>query len=254
MKRTLQRLKLNFYWFNMTDTVSTYIASCAAYATSKKPTHTEKAEMQEYHAGAPLDRIQLDILGPFPKSAKGNKYILLLVDQFSKGSECYQLPDQSAESIAEVLVMEFIARFGVPLELHTDQGRNFDSDLMKRLSKLCGWAKTRTTPYHPSSNWLVERYNRTLLQMIRCFLRQSQEDWDEHVPLLAGAYRSTTHTSTGITPNRLMLGREVNLPEEVMFGVHQVSNSNGEDMACYIERLRSSLGKCWEIARENLKA
>ncbi|KAK3097999.1 hypothetical protein FSP39_015198 [Pinctada imbricata] len=245
IKRTLQRLRLNFYWFNMTDTVSTYIASCAACATSKKQTHTVRAEMQEYYAGAPLDRIQLDILGPFPKSAKGNKYILVLVDQFSKWTECYPLPDQSAESIAEVLVKEFIARFGVPLELHTDQGRNFDSDLMRRLSKLYGWAKTRTTPYHPSSNGLVERYNRTLLQMMRCFVSQSQEDWD------AGAYRSTPHTSTGLTPNRLMLGREVHLPEEVMFGLHQISNA--EDMAGYIERLRSSLGKCWEIARENLK-
>lgn len=145
---------------------------------------------------------------------------------------------------------DFLAHFGVPLELHREQGRNFDGELMKRLAELMGWAKTRTTPYHPSSNGLVERFNRTLLQMMRCFVSQNQDDWDEHIPLLAGAYRSTPHTSTGLTPNRLMLGREVHLPQEVMFGLNPVK----EDEIPFIDKLRSSMKKCENIARENLKS
>jgi hypothetical protein len=147
-------------------------------------------------------------------------------------------------------VKEFISRFGVPLELHTDQGQNFDSDLMKRLSELMGWAKTRTTPYHPSSNGLAERFNRTVLQMMRCFVSQNQEDWGEHLPLLAGAYRSTPHTSTGFTPNRLMLAHEVHLPQEVMLGLLSADQNKIQ----YLEKLRSSMKKYEEMARENLKS
>ena len=251
IKRTIQRLRRTFYWHNMTDWVTTYVQACEKCALSKKANKTSRSSLQQYRAGSPMDRVQLDILGPFPLSKRGNKYILVLVDQFSKWTECYPLPDQTSESIANALVKDFIAHFGVPLELHTDQGRNFDGDLMKRLSDMLGWAKTRTTPYPPSSNGLVERFNRTLLQMMRCFVSQNQDDWDEHIPLLAGgAYRSTPHTSTGLTPNRLMLGREVYLPEEVMFGLHPVEH----DKSNYIESLRSSMKKCEEIARENLKS
>jgi hypothetical protein len=207
-------------------------------------------KQQQYQAGSPMDRIQLDILGPFPLSKKGNKYILVVVDQFSKWTECYPLADQTAETIDNVLVKEFISRFGVPLKLHTDQGRNFDSDLMKRLSELMGLAKTRTTPYNPSSNGLIESFNRTVLQMMRCFVSQNQEDLDEHLPLLAGAYRSTPHTSTGFTPNRLMLGHGVHLPQEVMLGLHSAEQNE----IPYLERLRSSMKKCEEIARENLES
>lgn len=93
-------------------------------------------------------------MGPFPISKQGNKYILVLVDQFSKWTECYPLPDQTAESIASVLVKDFIAHFGVPLEIHTDQGRNFDGDLMKQLAELIGWETTKqlhTIP--PQMSW-----------------------------------------------------------------------------------------------------
>jgi len=147
-------------------------------------------------------------------------------------------------------VREFFLRFGIPLEIHTDQGRNFDCDLMRRLGQLLGWAKTRTTPYHPSSNGLVERFNRTLLQMMRCFVSQSQDNWDEHLHLLTGAYRSTPHTSTGLTPNRLMLGREVHLPQELIFGLQEKTSCDYED---YIDKLSLSLQRCHNFAREFLK-
>lgn len=119
IKRTIQRLRQSFYWYNMTDYVTTFVGACEKCALSKKANKVNKSLMQQYCAGSPMDRIQLDILGPFPISKQGNKYILVLVDQFSKWTECYPLPDQTAESIASVLVKDFIAHFGVPLELHT---------------------------------------------------------------------------------------------------------------------------------------
>ena len=123
-----------------------------------------------------MERLHIDILGPFTPSAAGNIYILMLVDQFTKWFECYPLPDQSAESIVEKLVNEFIARFGCPLIIQSDQGRNVDGKLVRAICDLLEITKTRTTPYCPCANGQVERYNRLLLQMIRCCVQGANRD------------------------------------------------------------------------------
>ena len=114
----------------------------------------------------------MDFLGPFPISRKGNKYILVITDQLTKWVEAYAVPDQTSETTTVKLVEEFVARFGALLEIHTDQGRNFQSDMFRAVCKLLGVTQTRTTPYHPVSNGQVERFNRSLLQMIRCYNRK----------------------------------------------------------------------------------
>ena len=154
-----------------------------------------------------MERLHLDILGPFTPSDKGNMYILVMIDQFSKWVELAALPDQKAESVAREFILHFIVTFGCPFEVHTDQGKNFISKLFESLCKSLQVAKTRTTPYHPASNGQVERVNRTLLQMIRCYIEGKTEQWDRDLPLLAMAIRATVNSSTGFTPNMLMLGR-----------------------------------------------
>ncbi|VDI50045.1 Hypothetical predicted protein [Mytilus galloprovincialis] len=122
--------------------------------------------------------------------------------------EAYPIPHQHADLVAQKLVMEFIARFGIPLELHTDQGKNFESDLFKSVCNLFQINKTRTTAYHPSSNGLIERFNKTLGGMIKTFVNKNVTNWDEYINLLLAAYRSTPHPATGFSPNYMMLGRE----------------------------------------------
>jgi len=126
-----------------------------------------------------MQRVALDILGPLPETDRLNKYVLVVGDYFTKWTEAFPQPNMEAETVARCLV-EFICRMGVPKYLHTDQGRNFESNLVKELCHLLGITKTRTTPYHPQSDGMVERFNRTLLNMLSISVQENDTDWDLH--------------------------------------------------------------------------
>lgn len=133
----------------------------------------QKNASEELHST--MDRIQLDVCGPFPLSDSGNKFILVIIDQFTKWVEAFPIPSEDSETTAKRLVFDFISRFGFPSEVHTDQGQNFQNNLFREVCRLLGIAQSRTTPYHPSSNGQVERFNRTLLQTIRCYMEELQD-------------------------------------------------------------------------------
>ena len=123
--------------------------SCDLCASRERPTRTPRAPLQTYNVGAPLERVALDILGPLPESDRGNKYILVIGDYFSKWMEAFAIPNQEATTVARVLVDEFVARFGIPRQIHSDQGRNFESKVFQEMCEALGIDKTRTTPLHP---------------------------------------------------------------------------------------------------------
>ena len=120
--------------------------------------------------------------------------------------------------MADKLVSEVFSRFCCPQQIHTDQGREFQSNLFSTLCKMFGIEKTRTTPYRPQSDGLVERLNRTQKQMLTNYANSEPCDWDDHLPYVLMAYRATEHKSTGCSPNLMMLGREANLPIDVIVG------------------------------------
>ena len=130
----------------------------------------------------------------------------MLDDQFTKWLECWPLPNQTPESIANNLVKDFISHFGVPLEIHSDQGKNFNSSLVKAICDLLEITKTQTTPYRPSSNGQVERYNHMLLQVIRCYLHAKQKTWDQDLEELAATIQAMKNRQTQFSANMLMLG------------------------------------------------
>ena len=120
------------------------------------------------------------------------------MDYFTKWQEAYALPNQEAETVVKVLVDQLVSRFGAPAQLHSDQGRNFESQVFTEMCKLLGIEKTRTTPLHPQSDGTVERSSRTLEHQIVSFLNDNQKDWDQRISLLLIAYRTATHESTGL--------------------------------------------------------
>ena len=137
---------------------------------------------------------------------------------FTKWVDAIPLKFQEAKYVASKLVNRFISVFGVPLQLHTDLGLNFESKVFQEVCKLLGIDKTRTTVRRPQSDGMVERAKRSIQNMISSYISDAQDDWDEHIPLLMLAYRPSIHETTGISPAMMMLGRELTFPVDMTLG------------------------------------
>ena len=163
---------------------------------------------------------------------------------------CLPLPSQTAEVTAQAVVNDFFSRFGYPFQILSDQGRNFENKLFSALCDAMQIHKTKTTPYRPSTNGQVERFNRTLMDAVRCFVDGNQKNWDLHLAQIAGALRSSVNRSTGFTPNKMMLGREINQPVDLLFPMKSPSDVSPDQ---YVAKLQNSIKLAHETARKHLK-
>ena len=157
-------------------------------------------------------------------------------------------------TIVKVLVNEFICRFGTPLQLHSDQGSTFESKIFREMLSLFRIEKTRTTSQRPQANGGVERFNRTLISMLTMYCQENQRHWDEVLPQVLMAYRSSVHSTMGVSPNMMMLGRNITMPIEAIIPKPRESRENDfSDADDYVYRLQESLSKVHELARKCLK-
>ena len=247
-KKTLEKIRREFYWYELKEDVNLFVLKCDHCAQNKFPNKKPKAPMGSTSVGAPLDRLAIDIVGPLPRTAQNNRYFLTVTDHFTKWTEVYPIPDQTAETCAQKILDEFISRYGCPESIHSDQGRSFESEIFQQLCSLLEIKKSRTSARNPKGNGQCERIHRTILQMIRVYLKDDQNNWDKHLGCLMAAYRSSVNDSTGLTPNMLMLGREVKTPLNLVFG----SNQNEEIFTSYgdyVTKLRERINTSHEICR-----
>ena len=156
---------------------------------------------------------------------------------------------KTADRVAGTLVLEFIWRFGCPIELHSNQGRNFESWMFKEVCDILKIVKTRTTPYRPSANGQVERMNRTIFQILRCFIRGQKEDWDIHLATVGMAMRSAVNRQTGFTHNFRMLGWEVLQPIDLM--IHPEGEEDRGTPVTYAACHQETMSTAHREAREN---
>ena len=245
------RLKVRFYWPGCTEAVGEWCRNCISCTTRKTVAPKRRAPLQTIKAGYPMQIVSVDLMGPLPETEDGCKYVMVAVDCFTRWVEVYAIRNQEATTVAKKLVDEIFCRFSPPEQLHSDQGRQFESDLVKEICELLQIRKTRTTPYHPQCNGMVERFNRTLLDMLSTAVGNHQADWQQHIRKLCLAYNSSVHSSTGFTPFFLMFGRQAKLPIDLMYGTNQMEpNTTSEYARC----LKDTLQEAYALVRERCQA
>nr|CAD2208261.1 unnamed protein product [Meloidogyne enterolobii] len=214
VKRTLEKIKRNMFWDKMGSDVNDFVRNCDACQKRKViGLHQSKEPITPMEpSGRPFQRIHVDLMGPVPMAKSGYKYVLMIVDSFSKWMAPIPLRNQLAGTVTDALINHIITKFGVPECIVSDQGTQFMSTVFKEVAELFGIRLHTTTPYHQSANGQCERYNRTLADMISTTTRG--KDWAQALPLLAFAYNTSLNLEIGQTPFFVTHGWNARLPSE----------------------------------------
>ncbi|MCG8045846.1 MAG: RNase H-like domain-containing protein [Candidatus Thiodiazotropha endolucinida] len=251
-KKTRERIQQRYFWFEMKIDINNWVLKCDTCAANKLPVHKPRAPLGHMKVGGVFDRLSVDMLGPLIETPRSNRYILVATCHFSKWVEIFALPDQTAKTCARTLLNEVFARYGICNMLLSDQGRNFESSIFQELCQMLEIKKSRTSVRNPRCNGQTERFNKTLIRMIKAYLKDEQTDWDLNLGCLAAAYRSTPNESTQLTPNLLMLGREVRLPAELLHGDTIGSRDEITSYGDYVDQLRDRMQTAHQVARKNI--
>ena len=243
--RTLSLLRERFYWPGMQEEATQHVLKCSRCLRRKTP--PQVAPLQPILVTQPLELVHMDYLSLEP--SKGNiENVLVITDHFTRYALAYPSKTQTAQATARILWDNFICHYGFPEKSISDQGRNFESDLIKELCKIAGVKKVHTIPYHPQGNGQCEIFNSTLCNMLGTLSEEEKSDWKSHLGCMTHAYNYTKHASTTYSPYYLMFGRHPRLPIDVEFGLNKPNCSDNSGKSRYIQKLRRRLNYAFQKA------
>jgi len=217
VKKTQIKVAKQAYWVGWSKDVRDFCRSCGVCAKYHRSVTKKQGELQNMCVGAPWERVAIDIMGPHPQPTKGNKFMITVLYHFTKYAFAFPVRSHDAITVAKYLVERVFLVYGVPTQLLSDRGAEFEGSVMTEVCRLMEIDKIRTTAYKPSANGALERVHRTLNTMLGKIVSENQRDWDSHVAYVLAAYNATEHSATGYTPNMLVYGRELRFPNELMY-------------------------------------
>ncbi len=251
---TLISLRERYFWFNMPTDVAQYCSTC------------DKCQMFNYankHNVAPMKSIQLasrpmqllgaDFMGPFKVSRSGNMYVMLVIDHWTKYAFAVALPSMSAEVTAQVLLNQVVGPFGMFEYLLTDQGPNFESNLIKHLCKLMGVDKLHTTTYHPPCNGGTERTNKTVKPNLAKYVNDEHSNWDEYLALAINSYNSAFHSTIGMSPFEALFARPPVSAVDVILANKLDPSTKASCISEFVRQLRVKAVQINDLIEQNTK-
>lgn len=252
-QKTLSRIKRHFFWPGLRADVGKFCKTCpecqltSNRLPSKAPLHPLPV------IGVPFERLAMDIVGPVGKSRAGHRFMLVVSDYATKYPEVFPLRTIGAKQVATCLIQLF-SRVGFPREILTDCGTNFTSNLLKQVYQLLNIKGLKSTPFHPQTDGLVERFNQTLKSMLRKFINETGSDWNQWLPYLLFAYREVPQASTGFSPFELLYGHDVRGPLSLLKETWAGKKGEGEeiDVASFVVAMHEKLQRMTNLAQEHM--
>lgn len=251
LESTLQRAKQFFFFPNMASYLEGEVRTCPlCIAKQTKVNHRTGEHVPRRHS-YPGERIYIDLIGPMPETNRGFRYILTVLDGFTRFAMAYPLKNKETNTVARTLLEEYICTWGCPVEVHSDQGTEFTSSVFRELMKLLRVNLTFCPVENPQSN-LVERFHRSLNSMFRVFLDREDTTWDRWLAPAVFCYNTKTCSSTGQTPFKAMFGREATLPLHLVMEVPQKKYENVHEFVKSIQNRFTQLYKYMMARNEDV--
>ncbi|XP_064469791.1 uncharacterized protein LOC135384523 [Ornithodoros turicata] len=256
VQKTTDRILTEFFWPGVQAEVQRFVRSCDQCQRTTPKGRVSKVPLGSMPTiEAPFQRVAVDIVGPIsPKTARGNQYILTMVDYATRYPDAVALPGITTEHVAEGLV-EMFTRTGIPNEILSDRGPAFVSEAMREVSRLLSLKQIHTTPYHPMGNGLVEKFNGTIKTMLKRMCQEKPKEWDRYLAPLLFAYREVPQASLGFSPFELLYGRHVRGPLSVLRELWTNSDIENDVKTTYqyVFELRNKLEETCKVAHEELE-
>ena len=244
-ERVFQLTLERFYWPHMQRDITELITKYCQCFKQKPPKFKPREPLQPIFSTSTFEIISINYLH-LEKSSSGCEYILVVVDYFTRYAQAYATKDKSAKTAAKLHCNDFILRFGFPLRIHHNQGGEFENALFYHLEELCDVIHSRTTPHHPEGNGRAERFNRTLLSMLRTVPEAYKSHWHDHLPKLLHAFNCTRNNTTRYLPFHLLFGHSPRLPIDLAFGL--TPDKTPQSYPTYVKEWKTSMTKAYRIA------
>jgi len=252
IERTRLKLQELAYWRGWTTDTYMYVQRCLVCMAHKPGPRRKQGPMQRSQACDVMQKVHVDLVGPFPTSQRGYKYLLTAICGFSKYLICVPIRDKVSRTVANVLMKQLYLVHGPPEILVHDQEGEFWSDVMRQLAGLLEIQPTKLTSHRPSANGVVERVHATLHSMYGKLVRKNQRDWCEMTPYVTYAYNTTIHGATGFSPFYLMHLRRARVPIELLIGTPSEAAYESEDT--YVTAASERMRQAYSLVREQLRA
>ena len=231
IRATQKLITERFVWPNINKDVRQWARTCQRCQESKIHRHVSAPLGTFLSPDARFDHLHIDIVGPLPPS-QNFRYLLTIIDRFTRWPAAIPLPEITAESIASAFVTYWIANFGIPSTVTTDRGSQFESSLFSLITSTFGIQRNRTTAYHPISNGMIERFHRQLKSSIKAY--NNPNNWSEILPLVLLGIRNTLKADLQCTPSQLVYGTTLRLPGQFF----SPSSATDLDPTIYADRLQ----------------
>ena len=204
--------------------------------------------MENVNATYPMELVHMDYLTIEAMQGGKDIHILVITDHFTRYAQAIVTSSQTAKCTAQNLWDTFIVHYGLPKKILTDQGHNFESDLLKALCEIAQVKKIRRLGYHPQTNGQCKHFNATLVNMLGTLPEKPKNTWREQVSTLVHAYNYTRNSATGFSLYYLIFGHKLCLPIDLIFGTN-LADLKGNHIT-YIENLKKRMVWAYETAND----